>query len=84
MPCWNEHINNFLYQLNRPIFYNKRILQSAKSIHCGFFTILFAILYDVTRKHIQLIFSPTLEKNDKLCVEYIKLFVKFNFVTLLK
>lgn len=74
-PCYNEHINNYMVQYNRPIYHNAIRIQHDKSKFCGFFCMLQVLLSDDKHYNFSLRFFTTqdnLWKNDRLCVQYIK------------
>ena len=75
LPCTNDNIKKILKSFMLPIKENQVQIQHFKSIYCGFYCILFCIYYDKERKE-NLIFSKNLLKNDQLCIEYIKMFVR--------
>lgn len=76
LPCIIEPISNFLSRLNKPVFYNTTQIQSAKSKFCGFYCILFVLLYD-RKPNIKLSFTrKNLMLNDERCVEYITQILK--------
>lgn len=76
LPCFIPSISNFLVDLNRTIFHNSKCVQSPSSVRCGYFAILWTLQYDDDKGGANLKFSSNLERNDKLCVDYIRRLVK--------
>lgn len=66
----------FLTNLKKPIFFNRKQIQSKKSSHCGFFSCLFCIYFEYNlmneQTHLTLSFhKKELITNDELCISYI-------------
>lgn len=79
LPCTSLHIRKFLREVNRPILFNCRTIQSLTSSYCGFYCILFALFYDDRMLHkIKLTFSSDYEANDRKCIKYIRALVDIN------
>lgn len=71
LPCTNINISNFLTSCNRQIVYNNDKIQAPESHFCGFFCILFVLLYHYPENINKISFSKKLIKNDAKCIKYI-------------
>lgn len=78
----NVHVKSFLCSgLKRPIYFNKRQIQSLMSSHCGLYTALYILFMEGSKrekkllsiKKLKFFSSGDLLRNDKLCVKYIKI-----------
>jgi hypothetical protein len=71
-PYVSEDIFKFLQSLDKKIFFNTNLIQYPLSLFCGYYSILFAMLYDdgiVSKPEVS--FTDDLRENDKKCIEYI-------------
>ena len=69
--CQDRDICGFLSKLNKPVYYNRRQIQSYDSNFCGFFSMLYVLHY-CTRVNVNLKFSDRdLLRNDDLCISYL-------------
>jgi hypothetical protein len=73
LECSSSDINEFLVQLNRPIYHSTTQVQAIVSNFCGFFCILQVLAREA---NINIEFSHVLEENDAICVNYIKSLIK--------
>lgn len=76
LPCFNKKILNFLKKCNKPILFNSDKIQSNTSQYCGFFSILFILLYNYPTYVKQGMFSLNLSDNNIKCIKYIKKIVE--------
>jgi hypothetical protein len=76
--CTNVDIAAFLQKRGGQLYYNKRAFQHLQSVHCGFYSIFFTLLFDSlnAKPKNNFYFSSTdLLSNDKRCIRYIKLLI---------
>lgn len=73
--CFTQPIIDFMNKLSRPVFCNVKVLQDPNSSHCGFFSMLFVLFFDMN-KPFQLKFVTQLTDNDSRCTEYIKRMIR--------
>ena len=79
-----DGIHSFLKASSIPVFVNYRQLQHPESSFCGFFAILFCLLYSnsendgnlVHESEFPLFHSDDLRKNDQLCLKHICKFTR--------
>lgn len=72
LPCLSQHIMKWMTKQKLPIFHNSVAIQSANSLLCGYYCMLYVLLYDSnTKSPITAQFSKDYEDNDKKCVEYL-------------
>lgn len=81
LPCTNEQICNFLFQRGRPLIYNSRTVQHPLSVFCGYYCIFYTLLFDSNNINVKDTFyfsSVNLYANDKRCMKYIKMLMRYN------
>lgn len=77
LPVVQRHVKHFLEQTARPVTANTTQIQDFASIACGLYAILFAKYFEEEPAKFKLNFlKRDLKKNDKLCVEYIRRFLR--------
>ena len=80
LPCRSESIAAFLKSTARSLFYNTRTIQDPLSPFCGFYCILFTLLFDsgMPNKIGSVVFTSDYANNDRKCIDYISQLVTRN------
>lgn len=76
MGCWQPRVNDFIEKFDIPLFCNTNRIQHEKSMLCGLYAILFAMIFErlhtgqfVPRIRFD---AKKLKENDTLCISYFK------------
>ena len=67
-----KNIKTILKKLKNPLFYNTKTIQGINSPFCGLYAALFCLHLDDAK--FKLTFARSTEKNDELCISYLKLY----------
>lgn len=78
LPILHPGVRSYLRRVapGLPVYYNKKRIQSASSVHCGLYAALFALHYDGRRRRrgegLRFAARAASGENDALCVRYLK------------
>lgn len=72
LPSLQRHVDLFLKNCGRKVVCNERQLQQFDSVMCGLYAAMFAAYFDQERPFPLKFDRERLERNDKLCVSYLR------------